>query len=101
MDTSIDIAEMARYFQTALLFNVPPSLKRLSFSCESKDIKVLAVFSAEPKDYEQDCVFATVAEVEGHYVSVKVIAECRTEVAESPIADLSNLVFARYEANIY
>lgn len=63
----MNVVQLNKYFQTALLFNIPKSLKRLSFQTSKNTLNVLAVFETEPKEFEMDCIYSVTFEVLGNF----------------------------------
>jgi len=101
-EESVNVVELNKYFQTALLFNIPKGLKRLSYQISKSSLLVQAVFYSEPVEFEIDCIHSTTSEVLGNYsdefnssVCTKIEKEC------TKIPDLDNLIFARYDAEEY
>ncbi len=98
----MNVVQLNKYFQTALLFNISKSLMRLSYQTSNRTLNVLAVFDSEPREFEMDCIYSIVSEVLGNYseeLSNSVSAKLETE--STPVSDLSNLVFSRYAAEEY
>ncbi|MEZ9237472.1 hypothetical protein [Shewanella sp. 10N.286.52.A9] len=96
------IIELNSYFQSALLFNVPKNLVRLSYEISKNKLIVLAIFENIPMDYERDCINSTVGEVLGNYseiISSKV--EYQVKGGANKEIDLQNLVFAQYDSEMY
>jgi len=101
-DESVNVVELNKYFQTALLFNIPKGLKRLSYQISKNTLDVQAVFDYEPREFEIDCIHSTTSEVLGNYsdeFNSSVCAKIENELTK--ITDLDNLVFARYDADEY
>ena len=93
---------IAKYFQTALLFNIPQSLKRMSFEIRGEKFFVQAVFDRVPEDHEKDCIWAAVAEVLGHFqVEPNTTTNLLVEGSDQGFQDLQCLVFALYESERY
>ncbi|KPZ67792.1 hypothetical protein AN944_03893 [Shewanella sp. P1-14-1] len=98
----MNVVQLNKYFQTALLFNIPKSLKRLSFQISKNTLNVLAVFETEPKEFEMDCIYSVTSEVLGNFPGELSHSVCaKVEMESTTVADLSNLVFARYDAEKY
>ena len=94
--------ELNKYFQTALLFNTPKGLKRLSYQISNNSLSVLAVFDSEPREFEMDCIYSTTGEVLGNYSYEILSSVCaKVEKGLTVISDLDNLIFARYEDEEY
>ena len=85
-----------------MLFNIPNGLKRLSYKLTGRELNVLAVFDAEPAEFQKDCVYSIVAEVKGHFINeLTCSVQFKAEGSIPKVEDLNHLLFARYEAEEY
>ena len=95
-------SEINKYFQSALLYNVPKKLVNLSYSIDGKMLIVKAIFESEPKQFELDCVYAATQEVLGNF-ETELESTIRVDTLSSinKANALDFLVFARYDSEEY
>jgi hypothetical protein len=99
--TAFDL-EIKHLLFTAMLFNIPEGLKRLSYALTETSISVLAVFDAEPQAFQKDCIYSIFGELNGHLINeLQGTIEFKVEGSVGNEINREHLLFARYDGERY